>query len=80
PVEPPHRPFRFIAHPLFLDAQRSTTAQTLCGETQRDVYSGTFGSQPHDPTRETKAVTLDLLVSYHDRQRHLPVIEFHKAT
>ena len=53
--------------------------QSLDGKTPQDVYSGSSVSPPDYPTRGTDAIKLDVVVSYHDGQRHLPVIELRKA-
>ena len=53
--------------------------QSLDGKTPQDVYSGSSVSPPDYQTRRTDAVKLDLVISYHKGQRHLPVIELRKA-
>jgi len=53
--------------------------QSLDGRTPQDVYSGSSISPPSYPARGPNAVKLDLVVSYHGGQRHLPVIELRKA-
>ena len=53
--------------------------QSLAGRTPQDVYSGSSVSPPDYQTRGANAVKLDLVVSYHLGQRHLPVIELRKA-
>ena len=53
--------------------------RSLVGRTPDEVYSSTTTAPPDYPVRGDNAVKLDLVVSHHRGQSHLPVVGLRKA-
>jgi len=53
--------------------------QGLAGKTPEDVYTGASTAGPAFEVHGPKAVTLHLVVTAHEGQQQLPVVELRKA-
>jgi Cu2+-containing amine oxidase len=53
--------------------------RSLGGQTPDEIYTGEKGHPPEFITHDGNLVKLDLVVSHHRGQEHLPVVELRKA-
>ena len=53
--------------------------QSLDGKTPEDIYSGAALSPPTLQVRNSDTTSIEVLVSHHRNQPHLPLVELRKA-